>query len=122
MAEDEGDPIKLRECIEVHIRNGELRSIVAPQGLGRWIETDTGPEGNVIGTSYMRGTGNGSHFYGFYTHEMQERDWESYRKQSPNELLLSEGAYFTTTFAHNDFILRERLEAMLESSKDKKER
>lgn len=110
-----GDKIRLRECLEIHLNKGKVLKVAVPQGLDRFIQTSM--EGShVVGTSYHRGTGNGSGsiFYGFYTHLMEERDWDDYRRQHPTEELAS-GRFsnFSTTYANNDNILRQRLEAML---------
>lgn len=61
----DGDPIRLRECIEVHLRTGEILKAAVPQGLQRFIVTE-GNEDYTIGVSYLRGTGGGNVFYGFY--------------------------------------------------------
>lgn len=109
--EEDGDPIRLRECIEVHLRTGEVMKAAVPQGLGRFIMTEN-HESNVVGISYLRGTGGGHIFHGFYTHLMEERDWSDYHRQQPTEWLVS-NRRLSTAFADNDHILRERLEAMV---------
>lgn len=106
-----GEKVRLRECLEIHLNGGKVLKVAAPAGLQWFIQTDMA-HGQVVGTSYHRGTGGGSMFYGFYTHLMEERDWEDYRYQQPTEELAS-NLGFSTTYANNDNILRERLEAML---------
>lgn len=45
---EDGDPIRLRECIEVHLRTGEVMKAAVPQGLGRFIMTENHVRYNTL--------------------------------------------------------------------------